>query len=140
VPTAYLIDWMRENGHLPAIYQQKMLTVSAIEKANAKHAITEGVKVAMGTDAAVYPHGLNAHEFEVYVRDFGMTPTDALRTGTVNAADLMGWSDRVGSLDAGKWADAVAVQGNPLQDITVLQHPVFVMKSGVVYRNDPRRK
>ena len=136
VPTAYLIDWMRENGHLPPFYQQKMKDVSAVEKVNAKHAIAAGVKVAMGTDAAVYPHGLNAHEFEVYVRDFGMTPIDALRTGTVNAADLMGWSDRVGSLDAGKWADAVAVQGNPLQDITVLQHPVFVMKSGIVYRNN----
>ncbi len=136
VPTAYLIDWMRDNGHLPPFYQQKMKDVSAVEKVNAKHAIAAGVKVAMGTDAAVYPHGLNAHEFEVYVRDFGMTPIDALRTGTVNAADLMGWSDRVGSLDAGKWADAVAVQGNPLQDITVLQHPVFVMKSGVVYRNN----
>jgi imidazolonepropionase-like amidohydrolase len=125
-----------ENGHLPAFSQQKMRDVSAVEKVNAKHAIAEGVKVAMGTDAAVYPHGLNAHEFEVYVRDFGMTPLESLRTGTVNAADLMGWSDRVGSLDAGKWADAVAVHGDPLKDITVLQHPVFVMKSGVVYRND----
>jgi imidazolonepropionase-like amidohydrolase len=136
VPTAYLIDWVGENGHLPAFSQQKMRDVSAVEKVNAKHAIAEGVKVAMGTDAAVYPHGLNAHEFEVYVRDFGMTPLESLRTGTVNAADLMGWSDRVGSLDAGKWADAVAVHGDPLKDITVLQHPVFVMKSGVVYRND----
>jgi imidazolonepropionase-like amidohydrolase len=136
VPTAYLIDWVQANAHLPAIYEKKMHDVSAVEKANAKHAIAAGVKVAMGTDAAVYPHGLNAHEFEVYVRDFGMTPLDALRTGTVNAADLMGWSDRVGSLDPGKWADAVAVQGNPLEDITVLQHPVFVMKSGIIYRND----
>jgi imidazolonepropionase-like amidohydrolase len=136
VPTAYLVDWVNKNAHLPAIYAQKMHDVSAVEKANAKHAIAAGVKVAMGTDAAVYPHGLNAHEFEVYVRDFGMTPLESLRTGTVNAADLMGWSDRVGSLDAGKWADAVAVKGNPLEDITVLQHPVFVMKSGVVYRDD----
>jgi imidazolonepropionase-like amidohydrolase len=136
VPTAYLIDWVRDNAHLPTFYLKKMQDVSAVEKANAKHAITAGVKVAMGTDAAVYPHGLNAHEFEVYVRDFGMTPLEALRTGTVNAADLMGWSDRVGSLDPGKWADAVAVQGNPLEDITVLQHPVFVMKSGMIYRND----
>jgi imidazolonepropionase-like amidohydrolase len=136
VPTAYLIDWMRENGHLPPFYVKKMQDVSAVEKVNAKHAIAAGVKVAMGTDAAVYPHGLNAHEFEVYVRDFGMTALESLRTGTVNAADLMGWSDRVGSLDAGKWADAVAVQGDPLKDITVLQHPIFVMKSGVVYRND----
>ena len=136
VPTAYLIDWVRDNAHLPAFYVKKMQDVSAVEKANAKHAIADGVKVAMGTDAAVYPHGLNAHELEVYVRDFGMSPMDALRTGTVNAADLMGWSDRVGSLDPGKWADAIAVNGNPLEDITVLQHPVFVMKSGVVYRND----
>ncbi|HEX6772350.1 MAG TPA: amidohydrolase family protein [Acidobacteriaceae bacterium] len=136
VPTAYLIDWVRDNAHLPTFYLKKMQDVSAVEKANAKHAITAGVKVAMGTDAAVYPHGLNAHEFEVYVRDFGMTPLEALRAGTVNAADLMGWSDRVGSLDPGKWADAVAVQGNPLEDITVLQHPVFVMKSGMIYRND----
>jgi imidazolonepropionase-like amidohydrolase len=139
VPTAYLIDWVQANAHLPAIYQQKMKDVSAVEKANAKHAIAAGVKVAMGTDAAVYPHGLNAHEFEVYVRDFGMTPLDALRTGTINAADLMGWSDRVGALEPGKWADAVAVKGNPLQDITVLQHPVFVMKSGVIYRDDLHR-
>src|ERR1700730_3102808 len=138
VPTAYLIDWMRENGHLPPFYTKKMQDVSAVEKVNAKHAIAAGVKVAMGTDAAVYPHGLNAHEFEVYVRDFGMTPLESLRTGTVNAADLMGWSDRIGSLDPGKWADAVAVQGDPLKDITVLQHPVFVMKSGTVYRNDLR--
>jgi imidazolonepropionase-like amidohydrolase len=140
VPTAYLVDWMRENGHLPPFYIKKMQDVSAVEKVNAKHAIAAGVKVAMGTDAAVYPHGLNAREFEVYVRDFGMTPLESLRTGTVNAAELMGWSDRVGSLDPGKWADAVAVQGDPLKDITVLQHPVFVMKSGIVYRNDlPRR-
>jgi imidazolonepropionase-like amidohydrolase len=136
VPTAYLIDWMRDNGHLPPFYAKKMQDVSAVEKTNAKQAIAAGVKVAMGTDAAVYPHGLNAHEFEVYVRDFGMTPLEALRTGTLNAADLMGWTDRVGSLEAGKWADVVAVNGDPLKDITVLQHPVFVMKSGTVYRND----
>jgi imidazolonepropionase-like amidohydrolase len=136
VPTAYLIDWMRDNGHLPPFYAKKMQDVSAVEKTNAKQAIAAGVKVAMGTDAAVYPHGLNAHEFEVYVRDFGMTPLEALRTGTLNAADLMGWTDRVGSLEAGKWADVVAVNGDPLKDITVLQHPVFVMKSGTVYRNE----
>ena len=140
VPTAYLIDWVRENGHLPAYSQQKMRDVSAVEKANAKHAIAEGVRIAMGTDAAVYPHGLNSHELEVYVRDFGMTPPDALRTATVNAADLMGWSDRVGSLEPGKWADVIAVSGDPLKDITVLQRPVFVMKSGTVYRNDLHRQ
>jgi imidazolonepropionase-like amidohydrolase len=136
VPTAYLIDWVQQNGHLPVYYAQKMHDVSAVEKVNAKHAIAAGVKVALGTDAAVYPHGLNAHEFEVYVRDFGMSPIDALRTGTVNAATLMGWSDKVGALEPGKWADVVAVPANPLQDITTLQHVVFVMKGGQVYRNE----
>jgi len=140
VPTAYLIDWVQQNGHLPAFYAQKMHDVSAVEKVNARHAIAAGVKVALGTDAAVYPHGLNAHEFEVYVRDFGMSPLESLRAGTVHAADLMGWSDKVGALEPGKWADVVAVPADPLKDITTLQHIVFVMKSGQVYRNDLAHK
>jgi imidazolonepropionase-like amidohydrolase len=74
VPTAYLIDWMQTNGHLPALYQQKMHDVSAVEKQNAIKAIKAGVKIALGTDAAVYPHGLNAHELDVYVNQFGMSP------------------------------------------------------------------
>ncbi len=136
VPTAYLIDWMQENGHLPPFYLQKMKDVSAVEKANAKKAIAAGIKVALGTDAAVYPHGLNAHELDVYVNQFGMKPLAALQTGTVNAADLMGWSDKVGSLEAGKWADIIAVNGDPLQDVRILQHVSFVMKAGVVYKNE----
>src|ERR1700681_4426647 len=74
VPTAYLVDWMQTNGQLPSFYLQKMKDVSAVEKANAKKAIAAHVKVALGTDAAVYPHGLNAHELEVYVDQFGMSP------------------------------------------------------------------
>jgi imidazolonepropionase-like amidohydrolase len=137
VPTAYLIDWMQQSGKLPPFYVQKMKDVSAVEKANAKKAIAAHVKVALGTDAAVYPHGLNAHELEVYVEQFGLSPFAAIQTGTVNAADLMGWSDKVGSLDPGKWADIIAVPGDPLQDVKLLQHVSFVMKSGVVYKNDP---
>ncbi len=136
VPTAYLADWMRENGHLPVFYQQKMKDVSAAMKSNHRAAIQAGVKIALGTDAAVYPHGLNAHEFEVYVRDYGMTPLAALQSGTLNGADLMGWSDRAGSLEAGKWADIIAVEGDPLKDITVLQHVPFVMKSGKIYKDE----
>jgi imidazolonepropionase-like amidohydrolase len=136
VPTAYLIDWMQENGHLPPFYLQKMKDVSAVEKSNAKKAIAAGIKVALGTDAAVYPHGLNAHELDVYVNQFGMKPLAALQTGTLNAADLMGWSDKVGSLEAGKWADIIAVNGDPLQDVRLLQHVSFVMKAGVVYKNE----
>jgi imidazolonepropionase-like amidohydrolase len=136
VPTAYLIDWIQVNGHLPPFYHQKMMDVSAVEKATAKKAIAAHVKIALGTDAAVYPHGLNAHEFAVYVEQFGMTPLAAIQAGTLNAADLMGWSDKVGSLEKGKWADIIAVKGDPLHDINVLQHVSFVMKSGVVYKRE----
>jgi imidazolonepropionase-like amidohydrolase len=136
VPTAYLIDWMQQYGNLPAFYKQKMKDVSAVEKANAKRAIAAGVKVAMGTDAAVYPHGLNAHELDVYVNQFGMTPLAALQTATLNAADLMSWTNHIGSLEAGKWADIIAVNGDPLKDIRLLQHVQFVMKSGVIFKNE----
>jgi len=137
VPTAYLIDWMQTNGQLPAFYLQKMKDVSAVEKAGAKKAIAAHVKVALGTDAAVYPHGLNAHELEVYVDQFGMSPLAAIQTGTLNAADLMGWSDKAGALDPGKWADIIAVRGDPLHDVKILQHVAFVMKSGVIYKGGP---
>jgi imidazolonepropionase-like amidohydrolase len=134
VPTLYLIDWMRENGHLPAMFQKKMVDVSAAVLQNQRKAIAAGVKVALGTDAAVYPHGLNAHEVEVYVTRLGMTPLAALQTGTINAADLMGWSDRAGALEPGKWADIIAVDGDPLSDVRTLQNVRFVMKSGIVYK------
>jgi imidazolonepropionase-like amidohydrolase len=134
VPTAYLIDWMQQYGKLPPFYAQKMRDVSAVEKSNAKKAIKAHVKVALGTDAAVYPHGLNAHEFDVYVDQFGMSPLEAIQAGTVNAADLMGWSDKVGALEPGKWADVIAVSGDPLKDVKLLQHVAFVMKAGVVYK------
>jgi imidazolonepropionase-like amidohydrolase len=134
VPTLYLIDWMRENGHLPAMFQKKMMDVSAAVLQNQRKAIAAGVKVALGTDAAVYPHGLNAHEVEVYVTRLGMTPLAALQTGTINAADLMGWSDRAGALEPGKWADIIAVDGDPLSDVRTLQNVRFVMKSGIVYK------
>ncbi|WP_263380776.1 metal-dependent hydrolase family protein [Granulicella paludicola] len=136
VPTAYLIDWVQQYGKLPPFYQQKMKDVSAVEKQNAIKAIKAGVKVALGTDAAVYPHGLNAHELDVYVNQFGMTPLAAIQTGTVNAADLMGWSDKVGSLEAGKWADIIAIQGDPLSDVKLLQHVPFVMRSGIVFKDE----
>jgi imidazolonepropionase-like amidohydrolase len=134
VPTVYLEDWMLEFGHLPPFYHQKMIDVSAVAKSNIKHAMQAGVKIAMGTDAAVYPHGLNAHELDVYVNQLGMAPLAALQTATLNAADLMGWSAKTGSLEAGKWADIIAVEKNPLDDVRVLQDVKFVMKAGVVYK------
>jgi imidazolonepropionase-like amidohydrolase len=138
VPTAYLVDWMREFGHLPDLYQQKMTDVGNAMKVNNKKAIAAGVKVALGTDAAVYPHGLNAHELEVYVTQYGMTPLAAIQSATLNAADLMGWTDRVGSLEVGKWADLIAVEGDPLSDVKLLQHVRFVMKAGAVYKDETR--
>jgi imidazolonepropionase-like amidohydrolase len=134
VPTAYLIDWMRENGHLSPLYQQKMVDVGNAMKANHKHAIAAGVKIALGTDAAVYPHGLNAHELDVYVNQYGMTPLAAIQSATLNGADLMGWTAKTGSIAPGKWADIIAVDGDPLKDVRVLQRVGFVMKSGVVYK------
>jgi imidazolonepropionase-like amidohydrolase len=136
VPTFYLTDWMQENGHLPAFYQQKMVDVSAAMRVNLRQAVAGGVKIALGTDAAVYPHGLNAHELEVYVTKLGMTPLAALQTATINAADLMAWSDRAGALEPGKWADLIAVPSDPLQDVRVLQHVPFVMKAGVVAKDE----
>jgi imidazolonepropionase-like amidohydrolase len=134
VPTLYLEDWMLEFGNLPPFYHQKMLDTIAVAKNNIKHAMQAGVKIAMGTDAAVYPHGLNAHELDVYVNQLGMAPLTALQAATLNAADLMGWTAKTGSLEPGKWADIIAVEKNPVDDVKVLQDVKFVMKSGVVYK------
>ncbi|MGC1463443.1 MAG: amidohydrolase family protein [Terracidiphilus sp.] len=138
VPTLYLEDWIIQSGHLPAIYQKKMVEVSAVAKSNIKRAMQAGVKIAMGTDAAVYPHGLNAHELDVYVNQLGMAPLAALQTATINAADLMGWTAKTGALEPGKWADIIAVEKNPLDDIRTVEDVKFVMKAGVVYRNESK--
>jgi imidazolonepropionase-like amidohydrolase len=137
VPTLYLVDWQKENtrqANLPDYAKRKMEMVSEIGQMNAKKAFAAGVKIGFGTDAAVYPHGLNAHEFAVYVR-LGMTPLQAIQTATVNDADLLGWSDKVGTIDAGKFADIIAVDGDPLTDVTTLERVKFVMKGGEVVKN-----
>ena len=137
VPTLYLMDWQRENAaqaNLPDFAKRKMEMVSETGKMNAKKAFAAGVKIGFGTDAAVYPHGLNAHEFAVYVK-LGMTPLQAIQTATINDADLLGWSDKVGTIEPGKWADIVAVEGDPLADVTTLERVKFVMKGGEVVKN-----
>ncbi len=137
VPTLYLVDWQKEHAatvHLPEYARRKMEMISEVGQSNVKKAIAAGVKIGMGTDAAVYPHGLNAHELAVYVR-LGMTPLQAIQTATINDADLLGWSDRIGTLDPGKYADIIAVDGDPLKDITTLQNVKFVMKGGEVVKN-----
>src|ERR1700688_143095 len=121
VPTLFLGDWMMENAeqtHMPPPLLAKAHEVIPAARKNIAHAFASGVKVAFGTDAAVYPHGLNAHEFAVMVK-LGLTPLQAIQSATRNAADLLGWSDRVGSIEPGHFADIIAVDGDPSTDVTV---------------------
>jgi imidazolonepropionase-like amidohydrolase len=137
VPTLYLMDWFFENAEkigTPAELIAKGHEVMPAARKNVARAFAAGVKVGFGTDAAVYPHGLNAHEFAVMVK-LGLTPLQAIQAATMNDADLLGWSDKVGTIEAGKWADIVAVDGDPLADVTTLERVKFVMKGGEVVRN-----
>jgi imidazolonepropionase-like amidohydrolase len=120
--------------HISPFVLAKVHEVIPAARKNIAHAFASGVKVALGTDAAVYPHGMNAHEFAVMVK-LGLTPLQAIQAGTVNAADLLGWAGKVGSLEPGAWADIVAVDGDPLKDVTTLERVKFVMKGGEVVKN-----
>ena len=136
VPTVYLADWLLDNAvriGLPAPLIEKAKVVLPMARKNIANAIKQGVPVAFGTDAAVYPHGLNAHEFAVYVK-LGMTPLAAIQSATVNASRLLGWDDRIGTIEKNKYADLVAVKGDPLKDVTELERVQFVMKGGKVVR------
>jgi imidazolonepropionase-like amidohydrolase len=138
VPTLYLGDWMLDNAgltRLPPPLLAKAQEIIPIARKNIAHAFASGVKVALGTDAAVYPHGMNGHEFAVMVK-LGLTPLQAIQAGTVNAADLLGWSGKVGTLEPGAWADVIAVDGDPVKDVTTLEGVKFVMKGGEVVKND----
>ena len=138
VPTVYLEDWVLENmkslGWTPNT-MQKAKTVIPIAHKNVSYAFKSGVKVAFGTDAGVYPHGLNGHEFGKMV-EMGLTPLQSIQAATVNAADLLGWSDKVGTIETGRWADIIAVDGDPLRDVNTLEHVKFVMKGGAVIKNE----
>jgi imidazolonepropionase-like amidohydrolase len=90
--------------------------------------------MAFGTDAGVYPHGDNARQFR-YMVQYGMTPMQAIQAATINAADLLGWKDRIGSLSNGKFADIIAVKGDPTADPAVLTRVNFVMKGGAVLKD-----
>jgi imidazolonepropionase-like amidohydrolase len=129
VPTAHLLDAIPLD-RLPAPIRAKAERVIPRARDTHRRAIRAGVKVAFGTDAAVFPHGENAKEFAAYV-SYGMTPLQAIRTATLNAADLLGLNDR-GLLAAGKLADVIAVSGNPLEDVRTLEQVRWVMKGGRV--------
>ncbi len=138
VPTSYALYWFMENEkslNMPPYVIEKAAIIIPAAKLSMAKAFRAGVKVALGTDAGVIPHGMNAGEFWA-MEELGMTPVQALQAGTVNAADLMGWSDKIGSIEAGHFADIVAVNGDPLKDVKLLQHVQFVMKGGMVHKNE----
>ncbi|MDQ6699673.1 MAG: amidohydrolase family protein [Acidobacteriota bacterium] len=139
IPTLMAPWWIgdrMEHGvyYPPEIAAKARLAIASINQMFRK-AVAKGVKIGFGTDAAVYPHGRNAGEFALMV-NLGMKPVDALKTATSVNAELLGVSDRLGTLEAGKLADVIAVPGDPTQDIHQTEKVFFVMKEGFVYRND----
>jgi imidazolonepropionase-like amidohydrolase len=139
---AYLVMDIYNDDYIMAEYKrlgypQKILdkeaSVGRLQRESFRRAVRAGVKLAFGTDAGVYPHGWNGKQFAKMV-EWGMTPMQAIQSATTSGADLLGWSDRVGSIQAGRYADLVAVDGDPLRDITELERVKFVMKGGVVYK------
>ena len=128
------VERAAKNGVLKGLRAEKALAAAAAVRRAIKLAVASKVPIAFGTDAGVVPHGTNAHEFELLVEWGGMSNMDAIVAGTMNAAKLLGWDKRVGSLTAGKWADIIAVSGDPLRNIENVQKVTFVMKNGVIYK------
>jgi imidazolonepropionase-like amidohydrolase len=137
---AYLVMDIYNDDHILAEFAklgfpekiiEKERRVGRLQRENFQKAARAGVKLAFGTDAGVYPHGRNARQFAHMVR-WGLSPMEAIQAATVRAADLLGWSDRVGEVAPGRYADLIAVDGDPLQDVTLLERVSFVMKGGVV--------
>ncbi len=121
-------------GRLTGLRAAKALAADSAHTNAMQRAHRKGVKIALGTDAGVGRHGTNGREFRLMVNLAGLSPMEALVAGTRNAAELLGWSDRVGTLASGKLADIVAVPGDPIADITATERVLFVMKNGVVYK------
>ncbi len=135
VPTRFALDWiLRPGKKLPDSVAKKAAAAMTARDATMKEALRIGVKIAFGTDAGVYPHGMNGHEFAALVKG-GMTPLATLRAATSGSADLIGRSSEVGTLEVGKLADIIAVPGNPLKDITATERVSLVIKDGVVERS-----
>jgi imidazolonepropionase-like amidohydrolase len=139
VPTLMAVQGLQEQidrgvAIPPAILVKAQTAIASLHQ-TFQRALAKGVKIGMGTDAGVYPHGRNTEEFHQMV-DLGMKPIDALKAGTSADADLLGLSDKIGTLEAGKLADVVAVPGDPVQNIRQTEHVFFVMKEGVIYKNE----
>jgi imidazolonepropionase-like amidohydrolase len=128
------VERAAKTGILKGLRAEKALAAAAAARHAIKLAVANKIPIALGTDAGVIPHGSNAHEFVLMVQWGGMSNMDSIVAGTLNAAKLLGWDKKVGSLTAGKWADIVAVSGDPLKEIESVQKVVFVMKNGVIYK------
>ncbi len=128
------VERAAKNGVLKGLRAEKALAAAAAMRRGIKIAVANKVQIALGTDAGVVPHGTNAREFVLMVEWGGMTPMESIMAGTMNGAKLLGWDKNLGSITVGKWADIVAVSGDPLKDIHNMERVVFVMKNGVVYR------
>jgi imidazolonepropionase-like amidohydrolase len=137
VPTVYVGDSVEKFGkqwNLPEKLLEKARMINTRKREGYRKAIQAGVKIAYGTDAGVFPHGMNAADFPLLV-ELGMTPMQAIQSATTVAAELLGQSDKLGSLQTGKYADLVAVKADPLKDISALENIPWVMKGGVVYKD-----
>ena len=128
------VERAAKSGVLTGLRAEKALAAAASMRHAVKLAMANKVPIALGTDAGVGPHGANGHEFTLMVEWGGMSPMQSIVAGTSNAAKLLGWDKNLGSLATGKWADIVAVPGDPIADIKAMEKPVFVMKNGVVYK------
>lgn len=140
VPTlmaAEAVESSAKNGTLKGLRAEKALAAAAAVRKAIKIAVANKVQIALGTDAGVIPHGTNAREFVLLVEWGGLSPLEAILAGTMNGAKLLGWEKNLGSLTVGKWADIVAVSGDPLKDIHNLEKTIFVMKNGVIYKGSP---
>src|SRR5437773_1502820 len=136
-PTLMATEWiMSKLDNYPPALQAKAKAAAAARSEMFRNAVRMGVKISFGTDAAVFPHGQNAKEFKLMV-DLGMTPIDALKSATANDADLLGVSQKLGTLEKGKLADIVAMPGDPTADITATERVSYVMKVGKIIRNGP---
>ena len=132
-----LSDYAKHGTPQKMIEKEKL--VGKVQRLSFQRAVKAGVKIAFGTDAGVYPHGWNGKQFKYMVK-FGLTPMQAIQAATLSAADLLGWTNKTGSIAPGKYADLVAVTNDPLTDITVLEHVQFVMKGGQIYKNELQGK
>ena len=130
----YILQEGAKAGMLPESIEKEK-KIGRLQRENFRHAWQSGAKIAFGTDSGVYPHGDNARQFAKMV-EWGMKPIEAIQAATISAAELMGWPDKVGSLEMGHYADLIAVTGDPTSDVRTLESVKFVMKGGVVARND----